>query len=93
MERAVPTGAPRRRAARPRPLRLDELTTAIRDWAAQHEEGTAEDAMRDLGMADASNAKDSLIVTRGILARFRWDQEGLHHRNPTAGHGRVRNLS
>lgn len=93
MERAISTGTSPQRAVRPRPLSFDELATAVRDWAAQHEDGTAEDAMRDLGMTDAPNAKDTLIVTRGILARFRWDQEGLYQRNPAAGPGPAKNPS
>jgi hypothetical protein len=93
MEHAISTGSSPHRAARPRPLNLDELTSAVRVWAAQHKDGTAEDAMRDLGMANAPNAKDTLIVTRGILARFRWDQEGLHKRTPAAGLGPARNPS
>jgi hypothetical protein len=93
MERATSTETSPQRAARPRTLSFDELATAIPDWAAQQEDGITEEAMRDLGTTDAPKAKDTLTVTRGILARFRWDQRGLHQRNPAAGRRPTKNLS
>jgi hypothetical protein len=85
MPRATARTAGAAQTARPRPMSLQELTSAVRAWAAQHQDGTAEDAVKDLGLAGAPRAQDTLIITRGILARFRWDQQGLHHRNPGPG--------
>lgn len=96
MEPAAAGTAEGQRAPRPRPMSVAELTSAVRAWAAQHEDGAAEDAMQDLGLPgqpNLQNAQDTLIIIRGILARFRWNQQGLHQRNPRTGTPAIRKQS
>lgn len=49
-------------------LNMEEITAAVRGWAAEHPSGTAEEAVTDL---DLPYPQDLVIIARSILFRFR----------------------
>jgi hypothetical protein len=53
-------------------LNMAEITGAIRDWAAHHPSGTAEEAVTDLKLP---YPRDMVIIARGIMAGFRRPSE------------------
>jgi hypothetical protein len=62
---------------RRRRISYDDIAAAAKQWAADHQDGTVEDALADL---DLTGNQDATVIIRGVLARAEWDREGTHAR-------------
>ena len=49
----------------------DDIAAAVRSWAAEHADGTEDQAVGELGLPDS---KDTRVIVRGVLARAEWDR-------------------
>ncbi len=67
------------RVPRGRRMSHDDIAKAAKQWAAENEDGTVQDALAALGL----DGKDAEIIIRGALARAEWDREGAHMRQQT----------